>query len=185
MRWAVDAEDLRLGRAAITVLATLDDPEARSMLRELMLEPDISRELKLHAVVLTRMQGKSVTELLPASAENVGDALVDIDALMADLPVGDRQLVRFADEVLDRDYDIRALPALAMMWASYRRLRGTRGDPLKRVEASAAALAYNFLLANGTAPDIGRLSRAFGCDARQLVFCARRIAAILDQNKGG
>lgn len=185
VRWAVGVEDTRLGRVAVTVLATLDDPEARSLLRELMLQPDVSRELKLHAVVLTRMQGKSVSEIMPATADNVGAALVDIDALLSDLPVGDRQLVRFADEVLDLDYGVHALPALAMLWSGYRKLRGMRGDPLKRIEASAGALAYNLLLSNGATPDIGLLSKRFGCNTRQLVFCARRIASCLERNNRG
>ena len=107
--------------------------------------------------------------------------MVDVDALLSELPVGERQLVRFADEVLVREYDISALPALALMWSSYRKLRGLRGDPLKRIEASAGALAYNFLLANGRTPKIGRLARYFGADARQLVFCARRIAGCLER----
>ena len=118
-------------------------------------------------------------------AENVGTALVDIDALMSGLPVGERQLVRFADEVLDYDYDIRALPALALMWSGYRAMRGLRGDPLKRIEASAGALAYNYLLLNGMTPRIGKLARQFGCDARQLVFCARRMAACLERTNRG
>lgn len=185
VRWAVGTEDLRLGRAAMTVMATLDDAEAQSALRTLMLRPEVPRELKLHAVVLTRMQGKAITSLMPATADSVGSALVDIDALLSGLPVGERQLVRFADEVLDEEYDIRALPALAMLWASYRRLRGLRGDPLKRIEASAGALAYNFLLANGITPDIGTLARQFGCDARQLVFCARRIAGCMERGNRG
>lgn len=185
VRWAVNTEDTRLGRAAITVMATLDDDEARSMLREVMLEPEVSRELKLHAVMLTRMQGRSLTDLMPATADNVGATLVDIDQLLSDLPVGDRQLVRYANEVLEDKYDIRALPALAMLWASYRRLRGMRGDPLKRIEASAGALAYNFLLASGKTPDIGELARRFGCNSRQLVYCARRIASCLERNSGG
>ena len=55
VRWAVSAEDMRLGRAAMTVLCTMDDPGALSLLREVMLQPDVPREIKLHAVVLTRM----------------------------------------------------------------------------------------------------------------------------------
>ena len=181
IHWAALSEDAKLGRAAITALGTIDDPEARSMLRELMLNPEVPREVKLHAVVLARMQGKPIDALMPANAENVGAALVDVDALLADLPVGERQLVRFADEVLEDAYDVRALPALAMLWASYRKLRGTRGDPLQRIEASAGALAYNFLLVNGSTPDIGTLARRFGCNTRQLVFCARRIAGVMER----
>ena len=182
VRWAVYTDEARLGRAAVTVLATLEDPEAASLLRELMMEPEVSRENKLHALVVTRLEGRPLSEILPADAQ-AGNALVDIDRLLADLPVGERQLVRFADEVLSREYNLHALPALALMWSSYRKLRGMRGDPLKRMEASAGALAYNFLLANGQTPDVGALARHFGSDVRQLVFCARRIAGTLERNR--
>jgi len=185
IRWAAASEDDKLGRVAVTALCTLQDPEARSMLRELMLNPDVPREVKLHAVVITRMQGRPLTEIMPANAENLGAALVDVEGLLGELPVGERQLVRYADEVLEDEYDVRALPALAMLWVSYRRLRGTRCDPLLRIEASAGALAYYFLLSNGNAPGIGRLARRFGCNPRQLVFCARRIAAVMERNRRG
>lgn len=181
LRWAARADDVKLGQAAVTALCFIDDPEALSVLRELLLNPGISREVKLHAVVLARMQERPMDALLPATPENVGTALVDIDGLIGGLPVGERQLVRFADEVLSQDYGIHALPALAMLWASYRKLRGLRGDPLKRIEASSAALAYNLLLMNGVTPSIGKLAKQFGCDARQLVFCAKRIAAVVER----
>lgn len=185
LRWAAHAEDVKLGRAAVTVLSAIDAEDARSELREMMVRPGVPRELKLHALMIERLRGRPIQELLPAMAENVGTALVDIDALMSGLPVGERQLVRYADEVLDYDYDIRALPALALMWSGYRALRGLRGDPLKRIEASAGALAYNYLLLNGMTPRIGKLARQFGCDARQLVFCARRMAATLERGNRG
>ena len=185
LRWAAKTDDAQLGRSAISLLILLDEPEARSMLRELMIDPELSRDLKLYAAMLTRMQGRSISELLPATAEDVGSALLDVDSMLADLPVGERQLVRYAHEVLERAYDIRALPTLALMWVSYRRLRGMRGDPLKRINASAGALALNYLLSIGQNPDIGRLARLFCCDSRQLVFCARRIAACMErENKG-
>ena len=182
VRWAVYDDETRVSRSAMTILSMADDDEAKSVLRELMVEPGVSRDLKLHALMLTRLLGRSAQELLPAAGDGVGSPLVDADALLADLPVGERQLVRFADEVLDREYDVQALAALALMWSSYRKLRGMRGDPLKRIEASAGALAYNYLLANGQRPQIRRLARHFGADTRQLVFCARRIAACLERS---
>ena len=48
--------------------------------------------------------------------------------------------------------------------------------------AAAAGLAYNFLNLSGQRPGIGELARQFGCPARQLVFCARRIAGCLDKD---
>ena len=62
------------------------------------------------------------------------------------------------------------------MWQSYRGMRGTRGDPLKGVDAAAGALACTYLMATGEKPNFARLSRAFGCPVRQLVFYASRMA---------
>ena len=41
------------------------------------------------------------------------------------------------------EYGVSVRPILALMWSAYRRLRGTRGDPIKRVDAAAAGLAYS------------------------------------------
>ena len=182
VRWAASAEDARLGKASMTMLATIEDDSARSILRELMFAPEVSRELKLHAAVLLKMQGRSLTEVLPQPMDTTGDVLVDVEMLMSNLPVGDRQLVRYADEVLQREYQISARPVLALLWSSYRHLRGMRGDPLKRVDAAAAALAYNYLMLIGQRPSIAQLSAEFGCQSRQLVFYARRIAERIDRN---
>ena len=181
IRWAVAADDQRLGRASMTVLATLESPEAVRALREAMFAPDVSRELKLHAAVLLKVQGREIEQVLPEPMAS-GDALVDTEALLGALPVGDRQLVRYADEVLEQEYGVAARPALTLMWSGYRRMRGTKGDPLKRVEAAAAALAYNYLLAGGERPSIARLAKLFGCTPRQLTFCAERIASCLEQD---
>ena len=181
IRWAVAADDQRLGRASMTVLATLESPEAVRALREAMFAPDVSRELKLHAAVLLKVQGREIEQVLPEPMAS-GGALVDTEALLGALPVGDRQLVRYADEVLEQEYGVAARPALTLMWSGYRRMRGTKGDPLKRVEAAAAALAYNYLLAGCERPSIARLAKLFGCTPRQLTFCAERIASCLEQD---
>ena len=182
VRWAAGAEDPRLGRASMTMLATLEEDDARSVLREFMFAPEVSRELKLHAAVLLKLQGRALSEVLPSPMDLTGEVLVDSDALLEHMTVGDRQLVRYADEVLREEYNLSVRPLLALMWSTYRRLRGTRGDAIKRVDAAAAGLAYNFLTLSGQRPGIGELARQFGCPARQLVFCARRIAGCLDKD---
>ena len=181
VRWAAGAEDPRLGRASMTMLATLEEDDARSVLRELMFAPEVSRELKLHAAVLLKLQGRALSEVLPRPMDVTGEVLVDADALLEKMSVGDRQLVRYADEVLREEYKLSARPLLALMWTTYRRLRGTHGDAIKRVDAAAAGLAYNLLTMGGQRPGIAKLARDFGCPARQLVFCARRIAGCLDE----
>lgn len=181
VRWAAGVDDPRLVKASLTLLATIEDDDARSVLRELMFAPEVSRELKLHAAVLLKLQGRALTEVLPHPMDATGEALVDADALLSGMNVGDRQLVRFADDILQQEYNISARPLLALMWQRYRRTRGTRGDALKRMDSAAAALALSYLVLNGKSPSIARLARQFGCSERQLVFCARRIADRIDR----
>jgi len=176
MRWAIHSEDGRLGRAAMTVLTTLDSQDARSMLRELMFVGDVPDELRVQAALALRIQGLGVEKLLPRSTGLSDRLLPGADAVMERLSVGERQLVRYADEVLTREYGISQRARLALMWAAYRQMRGARTDPLVRTEAASAALAYNYLMIYRSKPDIEALSKAFHCPQRQLVYYARRIA---------
>ena len=181
VRWAVCAEDAQLSRAAMTALTTIDSEESRSMLRGLLFSGDLSDELKIHASLALRLQGIDQNAFMPDST-GLGDGfLPDAEAMLSRLGVGERQLVRYADEVLQREYDVSGLTQLTLMWTAYRRLRGTRTDPLLRVESAAAALAYNYMRLYGPKPDVDRLARSFGCAPRQLVFCARRIAGSLER----
>ena len=181
VRWAVCAEDARLSRAAMTALTTIDSEDSRSMLRSLLFGGALPDNLKIHASLALRLQGVDQSALMPESAGLNEGFLPDAQVMLARLGVGERQLVRYADEVLRREYDASGLTQLALMWTAYRQLRGTRTDPLLRVESAAAALAYNYMLIYGPKPDINRLARDFGCVPRQLVFCARRIAGCMER----
>lgn len=181
VRWAIDAEDSRLSRAAMTALSTIDQRDSRSLLRYLLFNAEVAPELKLHAALVLRLQGVDFDSILPREAGLNGALLPDADAALARLGVGERQLVRYADEVLTQEYEISALPQLVVMWSAYRQLRGTAADPLRCVGAGAAALAYNYMLLYGPKPDLKTLSRQFGCDIRQMVYYSRRIAACLER----
>ena len=181
IKWAAGAEDSRLSRAAMTALATIDHRDSRSLLRFLMFNGEVPGELKAHAALALRLQGIEAEAIMPERTGLGYLFLPDARAMLGRLGVGERQLVRYADEVLRREYEVAALPQLLLMWSAYRQLRGTPTDPVRCVGGGAAALAYNYLLIYGPKPDIGTLSRAFGCDSRQLVYYARRIAATLDK----
>ena len=180
MRWAVDTEEPHLSRAAMTILATLEDESAKSALRSLMFAPQVPRELKLHAALLVRLQNRPLTDIMPKPMDASGEILVDADEILKHLPVGDRQVIRYADEVLLREFGIAARPVLALMWSTYRRIRGTKADPIRRVDSAAAALACNYLLSAGEKIDMGRLSKAFDCPLRQLSYYAQHITSRLD-----
>ena len=181
VRWAVDAEDSRLSRAAMTALSTIDHRDSRSLLRFLLFNGEVSGDLKLHAALVLRLQGVEADAIMPEGAGLGVGFMPDAGAMMSRLPVGERQLVRYADEVLQQEYDVAALPRLLLMWSAYRQLRGTSADPVRCVGAGAAALAYNYMLIYGPKPDIRKLARQFGCDPRQMVYYARRIAGSLEK----
>ncbi len=181
VRWAVCAEDARLSRAAMTALTTIDTGESRSLLRGLLFGAELPDDLKIHAALALRLQGIEQDALMPGSAGLEEGFLPGTGAMMARLSVGERQLVRYADEVLQREYDVSGITQLLLMWTAYRQLRGTHTDPLLRIESAAAALAYNYMLLYGPKPSLRRLAKAFGCAPRQLAFCASRIAGCLER----
>ena len=181
MGWAVRAEDSRLSRAALTALTTIDHRESRSLLRMLLFNDDVPGELKIHAALVLRLQGIDSEAIMPAQTGLGPGFMPDAKAMMARLGVGERQLVRYADEVLQREYGVSALNHLLLIWSAYRQLRGTSMDPVRCVGGGAAALTYSYMLVYGPRPDVATLAEQFGCDARQLVYYARRIAGSLDR----
>jgi len=181
MGWAVRAEDSRLSRAALTALTTIDHRESRSLLRMLLFNDDVPGELKIHAALVLRLQGIDSEAIMPAQTGLGPGFMPDTKAMMARLGVGERQLVRYADEVLQREYGVSALNHLLLIWSAYRQLRGTSMDPVRCVGGGAAALTYSYMLVYGPRPDVATLAEQFGCDARQLVYYARRIAGSLDR----
>ncbi|MBQ9038748.1 MAG: hypothetical protein IJ119_04590 [Clostridia bacterium] len=181
MGWAVRAEDPRLSRAAMTALTTIDHRESRSLLRMLLFNEGVPGDLKVHAALALRLQGIDSEAIMPAKTGLGPGFMPDAKAMMDRLGVGERQLVRYADEVLQREYGIAALSHLLLIWSAYRQLRGTSMDPVRCVGGGAAALAYSYMLVYGPKPDAGTLAEQFGCDARQLVYYARRIASCLDR----
>ena len=181
MGWAVRAEDPRLSRAAMTALTTIDHRESRSLLRMLLFNEGVSGDLKLHAAMVLRLQGVDSEAIMPARTGLGPGFMPDARAMMERLGVGERQLVRYADEVLQREYGVSALSHLLLIWSAYRQMRGTSVDPVRCVGGGAAALAYSYMLVYGPRPDTAALAEQFGCDARQLVYYARRITGCLDR----
>lgn len=181
VRWAVSAEDARLSRAAMTALTTIDSDESRSLLRAMLFGGDLADDLKIHAALALRLQGIRQDDLMPESTGLNEGFLPSAEVMLHRLGVGERQLVRYADEVLRREYDVSGMTQLLLMWTAYRQIRGTRTDPLLRIDSAAAALAYNYMLLYGPKPDVNALAKAFGCVPRQMVFCARRIAGCLER----
>ncbi len=182
--WCIDSQDKKLEKAAMTVLATMDSHGAGSAIREIMFNADVAPETKMHGAMLLRLRGADMRKYLPPDADPADGMLPDAEGMLSCIQVGERQLIRFTHEVLEREYGISALSALTLMWMAYRRTRNMRTDPLIRIEGASAALAYNYLLMHGVHPDPRKLTKDFNCTMRQMVYYARRIAACLDKNKG-
>lgn len=181
--WAIAAQDPKLEKASMTVLATMDTHGADSRLREILFDSEVSHEIKMHGAMLLRLRGMTMEKYLPPDSDSADGLLPDEKDMLSEIQVGERQLVRYAHEVLEREYGISALSALALMWIVYRRTRGTRTDPLIRVEGAAAALAWNYLLMHGKRPDLQELIKHFGCTMRQMVYYSKRIAGCLEGTK--
>jgi hypothetical protein len=147
----------------------------------LLFNEGVSGDLKIHAALVLRMQGIDTEAIMPARTGLGPGFMPDTKAMMDRLGVGERQLVRYADEVLRREYGLSALSQLLLIWSAYRQLRGTYVDPVRCVGGGAAALAYSYMLVYGPQPDVATLAEQFGCDVRQLVYYARRIASCLDR----
>ena len=181
--WAASSSDLDCARAAMMVLASTDDPAVESAVRELLYRGGVLQSAKAYAAFFLSLRGADMSKFMPPDAE-AGDAwLPEPDSLLKSLPVGERQLVRFAGEILEQEYGLSAQTGLAAMWRAYRE-SGVGSDPLVCTQEAAAALAWNYLLGHGEKPKPEALARQFACERRRLVFYARRMAAVLGKAMG-
>ena len=179
--WAAGTGDENCGRAAIMVIASAADEKSESIIRELLYRGDIPIEVKLHAVFFLRLRGADMAKLLPPDMDVQDGMLPESAELLENMPVGERQLVRFADEVLSKEYGITACSALALMWQAYRHGCRKDTDPLVCTQEAAAALAWNYLLAHGRHAEPQKLAIQFACRVRRMVFYARHMAAVLEK----
>ena len=180
LMWAAGNGEESCGRAAVMIIASADDAESEGTLRELFYRGDVPMSVKLHALVFLRMRGARIDRILPPGM-NPRDGMVgEPEALMRELPVGERQLIRLAADVLEAECGVRALSPLTALWCAYRDGAMEGNDPLISTQEAAGALAWNYLLRHGKKPGVERLSRMFACKPRRLVYYARRMAGVLD-----
>lgn len=88
------------------------------------------------------------------------------------LPVGHRQMVRMAKDVLEQEYSFDADIALALQCADH--LQNTAGgfDRMQDLRCGAGALAYHEMRLAGRAVDMRELAKKFGCSPRKLKYYA-------------
>ena len=124
VRWAASSGDGRLKRIALTIVAAIDDAEAESLVRAMMFGSDLEPEMKMHIAAILKLRGADMREMLPNDGDLDSVILPDAEPLLEGLPVGERQLIRYAGEVLEDEWDVSAPAALAVLWARYRQGRG-------------------------------------------------------------
>lgn len=181
LKWCLTVDDPRFRRAAVTALATLNDPEAEATLREVFTRPEISCDMKLNAMVLLRLRGADMRRALPPSIDERDGVLPDAEALLPHLPIGLRQACRYASEVLEDDYGLSVMPALALTMLRAHSRRQLVFCARWRIPAYAAALTYCYLSMREECPSFRILCHQFGSDFRRTVFYAARIASALEE----
>ena len=157
------------------MMSAMDDGEAVSTLREYLVRGSAPADMRRYAAVILRMRGADMKKYLPATAgENLR---TDEKALLERFPIAQRQMIRYAAEVLEREYKASATTMLALIWQGYRNEKKLVAEPITRTETGAAALAACWLGMNGHKVDPTLLSRQFGCSERQLRYFLDRITA--------
>ena len=184
LKWCTGVGNDNFQRAAVTVLAALEDEEAVSTLREYLSRENVPAELKLQASAVLNMRGADMHVFLPDSDDIAGTLVPDSEYLLNQYSVGTRQMLRFAAEVLEQAYNRRALPTLTLIWTRYICGRRVKACVHSAPEAGAAALAACYLGASGEDIDFGRLCREFGCTGRQLKYIYRRMRDALEPRTG-
>ena len=182
--WAVGTGNENCGRAAIMVIAAAGDAESESTLRELFYQGDVPMAVKLHGMRFLQLRGADLRRLMPPDMDMRDGLLPEAEDVLAGMPVGERQLVRFAGDVLSQDYGVEALSALALIWRGYREAERGERDPLVRTQEAAAALAWNYLLQHGMHVSVKKLAKQFECRERRMVYYARHMAAVLERYGG-
>jgi len=183
LNWSLLSGDRRFRDAAVTMLASVDDADAVSHLREYLMRADSGFEAVARASAMYRLRGEDIEKILPPHMDINDGIIPGTDDVMRNMTVGHRQLVRYAGEVLEQRYGISTYDALALMWEQYRLERGTRVDPMLKTETAAAALAYCYLVKTGKQASVEKIAVQFGCGLRQLRFFVRHMMKVLD--KGG
>lgn len=184
LSWAAGTGTESCCRAAMMIIASVDDPEAESVLRELLYRGSVPVSAKLNAMLFYRMRGGDGSRIAPPDMDPVDGILPEADELLPGMPVGERQLIRYANDVLEQDYGISALPALALMWQAYRASAKDFLDPLVRTQEASAALTWNYLLRHKKHVPVKKLAKQFGCNPRRMIYYAQRIASVMDTYEG-
>lgn len=183
LEWELIQDNERLTRTALTVLAGIPDEETRMLVRVYAERPDVSIELRMYALSMMRIQSILPDMQLRESFLSAG--MPSEEEIMSNMPVGQKQMIRYAAEYVEDMYDDYPVADIALIWRAFLEARGSASDPVGRTEAGSAALAMVYLQMRGKEDDIYTVSKWYGCSPRQAAHIARRFRDVIGMTDSG
>ncbi len=181
-RWAVESGEDAFMRAGIRLLAAADAPEAEWLMRQVLVEPAASRQLRHQTLALLGVRGAE-PPFLVIGEDKFSLASAADSGQMPKLPLAYRRVLKravYTGMSLKEDYPAR----LTMLWLRFANALGDTLPALKDLNGWAAAL--NLCLAQDDKLDVGgdELAELFRCSRRKMEHMARRIRRLAPLGPG-
>lgn len=168
LHWALFSEKHALVGPALQRLAYVGTPQCMRYIAEFLARTRMDEDMKV-------MAAQILTAIEPEKWQGVRDfmqmqLLPGFQEVLQSLPVGHRQMIRMAKEILELDFDLRADLAMALQCANYLDSVTQRSSRMLDLHAAAAALALIELRAAGREVDLNDLADKFHCSKRKLKY---------------
>ncbi len=181
IEWELSLNNERLTCTALTILSGVNDDTARMTLRVYAERPDTPVSLRMYALTMIRLLDITETPVLRKSF--AAAALPSEDEAMENMPVAQKQMIRYAADYIEDEYGEYPVADIALLWRAYLAKRNGVGDPVRRTEVGSAALAYIFLSLRDEKPSIGAISKWFACPHRQVEHIVRSLRDVIINNE--
>lgn len=170
LHWALFSETPALVEPAIRLTEMTGAPEAARYLAEFIARTRLDVSFKLEAAqAIAAIEGEN----WPGIAEFMQMQLIPgYQEALDTLPVGHRQMVRMAQEILEKEYGVKADVALALQCSAHLQACFGGFDRMRDLRCAAAALAYYELRMAGHQPVANDVARKFCCSPRKLEYYA-------------
>ncbi|MBQ3079834.1 MAG: tetratricopeptide repeat protein [Clostridia bacterium] len=180
LEWELYQKDSRITRLALAILASINIPKTRNMLRIYAERPDVSVKLRLYAMYLIKMSNIQEGNALDSAYSQAG--MPSEEELMADITVSERQMIRLAAEYIKENFGEYPTADIALIWRTFKEARGESGDPVRRIETGSAALALFYMEMRGMEGDVMAVSKFYACPPRQTAYIAGAIRNVFHSN---
>lgn len=170
LHWALFSETPALVEPAIRLMELAAGQDAARFLAEFIARTRLDVALKLEAAqAIAAIEGEN----WPGIAEFMQMQLIPgYQEALDTLPVGHRQMVRMAQEVLEKEYGVKADVALALQCSAHLQACFGGFDRMRDLRCAAAALAFYELRMAGHQPVASDVARKFRCSPRKLEYYA-------------